>query len=148
MLPLNAMQILKTLLFFLALLAVSGGCSKSSSGPSSAEGKWAYTTSDGKIVVTFDLVKTSTGSLDIQNQTMKIDGTAYNAEKQISGVALPLIGSIRINANDAKAVYPYYILFTNGSVSSDFNRINVPDGEYTFPWGTTKTLKAISITRP
>ncbi len=123
-------------------------CSKSASGPSSAEGKWTYTTPDSKVTVTFDLVKTSAGSLDIQNQTIKIDGTVYNAEKQISGVNLPIIGLIRINANDAKAVYPYYIQFTNGSVSGDFRLINVPDTEYTFPWGTTKTLKTISIGRP
>ena len=141
------MRILKPLLFC-ALLVVAAGCSKTNSGPTSAEGKWTYTTSDGKIMVTFDLVKTSTGSLDIQNQTMKIDGITYNAEKIISGVNLPVIASIRINANDAKAVYPYYIQFNNGSVSSDFKRIEVPDGEYTFPWGTTKTLKTISIVRP
>jgi hypothetical protein len=123
-------------------------CSKSSSGPSSAEGSWTYTTPDGKMKVTFDLVKTSSGSLDIQNQSLTINGTAYNSEKIITGVALPLITSIRINANDAKAVYPYYILFLNGKVSSDFKKIDVPDGEYTYPWGTTNPLKTISIVRP
>ncbi len=142
------MKIFNGLVTILACLTLLTGCSKSSSGPSSAEGKWTYTTPDGKIVVTFDLVKTSAGSLDIQNQTMKIDGTTYNAEKQVSGVTLPAIGTMRINANDAKAVYPYYILFTNGSVSSDFKRIDVPDGEDTFPWGITKTLKTVAITRP
>ena len=123
-------------------------CSKSSSGPSSAEGKWTYTTSDGKITVDFELVKTSSGSLDVQNQSIKINGALYNAEKEITGVNLPTIASIRINANDSKAVYPYYILFSNGKVSGDFKRIDIPDGEYTFPWGTTVTMKSVAIVRP
>ncbi len=125
-----------------------GSCSKGSSGPSSAEGQWAYTTPDNKIKVTFELVKTSSGSYDIQNQTMSISGISYNSEKIVTGVALPAIASIRINANDAKIVYPYYILFSNGKVSGDFRKIDVPDAEYTFPWGTVNTLKAISIIRP
>jgi hypothetical protein len=135
---------------FIALLSVCliSGCSKSSSGPTSSEGAWTYTTPDGKIKVTFDLVKTSTGSLDIQNQTMMLNGTTVNAEKTITGITLPSISYIRINANDIKAVYPYDIVFNNGKVSSDFKHIDVPDGTYTYPWGTANTLKSVSIVRP
>lgn len=141
------MRFLKISVAFITCLAL-GACSKGSSGPTSAEGKWTYTTPDSKITVTFELVKTSAGSLDVQNQSLTINGAAYLSEKQISGVSLPTIATLRINANDAKAIYPYYILFTNGKVSSDFKRIDVPDGEYTYPWGTTVTLKTISIVRP
>ncbi len=115
------------------LVGVVCACSKSSSGPTSAEGKWAYTTPDNKMSISFDLVKTASGSLDIQNSTIKIDGVAYNSAATISGVALPAIGLIRVNANDAKAVYPYDIRFTNGKVSGDFKKIDVPDAEYTLP---------------
>lgn len=136
------------LVLVISTVILVAGCSKTSSGPSSAEGKWTYTTPDGKIIVDFELIKTTSGSLDIQNQTMKVIGTSYNSEKQINGVSLPTIASIRINANDSKAVYPYYIQFLNGKVSNDFKRIEVSDGEYTYPWGTTVTLKAVSIVRP
>lgn len=135
-------------LFIIVISLVGVACSKSSSGPTSAEGKWTYTTPDGKITATFELVKASSGSLDVQNHSLKINGSVYISEKEITGVSLPDIASIRINANDAKAVYPYYIKFLNGKVSSDFKRIDVPDGEYTFPWGTTNALKNISIVRP
>jgi len=140
---------MRIIIGFIAVLSlISVGCSKSNSGPTSPEGKWTYTTPDNKINVTFDLVKTSTGSYDVQNQTIKIEGVSYNAEKQVTGVVIPAIASIRINANDAKAVYPYYVQFLNGTVSSDFRRIDVATGEYTFPWGTTVSLKTVSIVRP
>ena len=139
---------LSGLFILISLVALVSGCSKSSSGPTSAEGKWTYTTSDSKMTVDFELVKTSSGSLDIQNQTMKVNGIQYSTEKQIAGVNLPTIASMRFNANDSKAVYPYYVQFLNGKVSSDFKKIEVPDGEYTYPWGTTVTLKGISIVRP
>lgn len=142
------MRLFNLFVIAISLVGVAGACSKSSSGPTSAEGKWTYTTPDGKITATFELVKTSSGSLDVQNQSLKINGSVYISEKEITGVSLPDIASIRINANDAKAVYPYYVKFLNGKVSSDFKRIDVPDGEYTFPWGTTNTLKNVSIVRP
>ncbi len=130
------------------LLLVLLACSKDKDpGFTSAEGKWKYVTSDGKIAVTFELVKIPSGGLDITNPTMKIDGTLYNAEKQISGVNLPVIGTIRINANDSKAVYPYNIIFNNGVVRSDFTKIEVPTGSYTFPWLTVKPLSAVIIER-
>ena len=123
-------------------------CSKETSGPSSAEGKWAYTTSDGKISVTFDLVKTAGGTLDLQNPTIKVNGTSGVAAGLMTGVSLPTIGSIRINANDPALTYNYSITFTNGAVSGDFKRIEVPSGNYTYPWGTTVALTAVVITRP
>src|SRR3954469_22090399 len=100
------------------------GCSKSDSGPSSAEGTWAYTTPDGKVAVTFQLVKTAAGSLQIQNQTYKLNGTTYESAAVISGVVLPAIASIRINKNDVKLGKGYYILFTNMKVSADFKRMD------------------------
>jgi hypothetical protein len=131
----------------LCLIVALLGCSKSDSGPSSAEGSWAYTTSDGKVAVTFQLVKTSSGSLNIQNQTYKLNGTSYESAAVITGVALPAIATIKINANDAKITYPYDITFNNIKVSSDFKRMDVADGSYSTPTGTT-TLKAVAITRP
>jgi hypothetical protein len=132
----------------LILLLSFANCGKIDTGPSSAEGAWTYTTPDGKMTVTFDLVKTASGSLEIQHQTMKIDGTTCNAEQQMVGVDLPVIGSIRINANDAKVTYPYYIEFLNTRVSSDFRLINAVTAEYTFPWGTKKSLTSVAIVRP
>ncbi len=123
------------------------GCSKSDSGPSSAEGSWTYTTADKKLTVTFELVKNSSGSLTIQNQTYKLDGTVYESAATITGVALPTIGGITINANDAKLTYAYFINFHNSKVSSDFKRMDVADGQYTSPAGTVN-FTAISITRP
>ena len=129
------------------LLVIAAACSKDKDpGFTSAEGKWKYTTADGKIAVTFELVKSGSG-LDLTNQTIKVDGALYNAEKVIDGVNLPTIGTIRINANDAKAVYPYRIEFKNGVVSTDFKKIEVPDGTYTFPWPTLNTLKTVVIER-
>jgi hypothetical protein len=129
------------------VVVVMMGCTKSDSGPSSAEGSWTYTTPDAKVAVTFQLVKTASGSLAIQNQTYKLSGTSYESAAVISGVALPAIATIKINANDAKLTYPYYILFTNIKVSSDFKRMDVADGEYSTPTATT-SLKAVTITRP
>ena len=137
----------------LFLLLVFADCGKSTSGPSTAEGKWTYTTPDSKISITFDLIKSASGSYEIQNQALKIDGTQCmngicESVAEMTGVGLPDIASIRINANDPKATYPYYIKFLNAKVSSDFKRIDVASGEYTFPWGTTKTLAAVAIVRP
>lgn len=139
------MRVFLIIVFF---VTVAGGCSKSPSGPSSAEGKWTYTTADSKIKVTFDLVKTASGSLDIQNPAMTVDGTLANASAVITGVSLPDIVSMRINANDMKVTYPYYIFFSACKVSSDFKHIDVAAGEYSFPFGTTISFKNISIVRP
>ncbi|CAN5612914.1 hypothetical protein BH10BAC4_BH10BAC4_24350 [soil metagenome] len=122
-------------------------CGPGNSGPSSAEGRWTYTTADKKVKVEFELKKNSSNSLDIQNSVLTIEGVTYNSAAQISGVNLPLITFMRVNANDAKAVYSYDIQFAAGTVSNDFNRIDVPNGAYTLAGGTT-ALKNISIGRP
>ena len=130
------------------LLMLALGCSKDKDPAfSSAEGKWKYTTPDGKIAVTFELTKTSTGGLTISSQTIVVDGVAFESVSQIDGVSLPNIATIRINANDSKAVYPYNVIFKNGVVNSDFTKIEAPDATYTFPWPTVKTLKTVVIER-
>jgi hypothetical protein len=137
---------MRILLLLIGLIIL--GCSKHKDpGFTSAEGKWTYTTPDSKIGVTFELVKNGSG-LDIQNQTIKVDAVAYQSAGQITGVSLPAIQLVRINANDSKAVFNYNIEFDNGTVSSDFKIISVATATYTWPWGTTNTLTAIKITRP
>jgi hypothetical protein len=131
-----------------SLLLVALACSKDKDPAfTSAEGKWKYTTPDGKIAVTFELAKTSTGGLMISSQTIQVDGVAFESANQIDGVSLPTIATIRINANDSKAIYPYNIIFKNGVVNSDFTKIEVPDATYTFPWPTVKALKTVVVER-
>src|SRR5258708_30444039 len=97
------------------MLLIMVGCTSKHKDPgfTSAEGKWTYTTPDSKMAVTFELVKSAASALAIQNQTIKIDGTGYFSAAQITGVSLPSIQKIRINANDAVAVFPYNIEFDN-----------------------------------
>lgn len=133
----------------IALLTFYAGCSKNDPAPATADGKWTYTTVDGKMKVTFELVKNSAGSVDIKpDATMVVNGTSGNAAAQMSGVNLPTIGSIVINANDAALVYPYTITFTSIKFLSDQNRLDVSSGSYTYPNGVSNTFASISITRP
>jgi len=106
---------------------------------------WSYTTPDLKMVITFEVVRKSDDAYDIKNQTMTIDNVLVNAEKEVVAFTRTTIEKIRINANDAKAVYPYNIEFKNATVSSDFNTISVPFATYTYPWGTTNNLTNITI---
>ena len=138
------MLIKRLLLFCLVVLAA---CSSKEPGLTSPEGKWSYTTPDGKIAVTFEVIKVSANVFDIQNQTMKLDGALVNAEKEVVAFTSTTIEKIRINANDTKAVYPYNIVFNTATISTDFKTINVPTATYTFPWGTTKSLADIVIQR-
>ena len=139
---------MKNLLLYI-LLILAAGCSKHKDpGFTSAAGKWAYSTPDSKIAVTFDLVMNSSGGLEIQNNTIKVDGTLYISAAQIAGVTLPSIQRIRINANDAKAVYNYNIDFITGTVSGDFKTITFATATYSWPWGTVNNLSSVSITRP
>ena len=136
-------------ILFSILLILAAGCSKHKDpGFSSPEGKWTYSTPDSKIAVTFELIKNSSGTLEIQNQTIKVDGTAYLSVSQLAGVSLPSIQRIRINANDAKAVYNYNIDFITGTVSGDFKTITFVNATYSWPWGTVNNLTSVSITRP
>ena len=132
---------------FLFCLVIAAGCSSKDPGFTSPEGTWGYTTPDGKIGVTFEVTKVSANMFDIQNQTMKLDGTLVKAEKEVLAFTSTTVEKIRINANDSKAVYPYNIVFSNSTVSADFKVISVPTATYTYPWGTTVTLSGITITR-
>jgi hypothetical protein len=136
---------MKRILLF--CLVIAAGCSSKDPGLTSPEGKWSYATPDGKIAVTFEVIKTSADVFDIINQTMKLDGTLVNAEKEVIAFTSTTIEKIRINANDSKAIYPYNIVFNNSTVSGDFKVISVPTAPYTYPWGTTVTLSGITIER-
>lgn len=131
------------------LLLVALACSKDKDpGFSSAEGKWKYATPDGKIAVTFELAKTTSGGLTISSQPIIVDGIAFESANQIDGVSLPNIATIRIQANDAKAIYPFDIVFKNSVVNNDFTKIEAPDATYRIPpWQTVKTLKTVVIER-
>ncbi|MBL7849851.1 MAG: hypothetical protein JNN04_03035, partial [Cyclobacteriaceae bacterium] len=96
--------------------------------------------------VEFEL-KTTDGLLGIQNATIKVSGTQGQAAALMTGVDLPSIERIRINANDAVLVLPYAITFDLCTVNSTYNAILVSDASYTYPWGQLKTLTGVSITR-
>lgn len=139
---------MRNLLLFISLVLAAGCHKHADPGFTSAEGRWTYSTPDSKIVVAFDLVKNSSGAIEIKNQTIKVDGTLYQSVSQIAGVTLPSIQRIRINANDAKAVYPYNIDFITGTVSADFKTIAFATATYSWPWGTVNNLTSVSVTRP
>lgn len=126
---------------------VAAGCANEDPGFSSPEGKWGYSTPDGKIAVTFEVTKISDNVFDIKNQTMKLNDALVNAEKEVVGFTSTAIERIRINANDSKAVYPYNIVFSNATISTDFKMMHVPTTTYTYPWGTTVSLSNIMIER-
>lgn len=134
--------------FFIVLLFLTA-CSKDTPAPSftSADGVWTYKTPDNNISVDFEL-KTTGGVLGIVNPaTIKVGGTQGVAAALMSGVALPAIGEIRINANDAGLVQPYSITFSSCSVNSTYTQITAIDVAYTYPWGTTNTLSNIILFR-
>lgn len=128
------------------LVLVAFSCGKDSPKFSSAEGTWTYTTPDGKIGVDFNLVQAGT-SWSVASPVIRVDGVTYNAAAIATGINPPAIGSIRINANDAKAVYAYNIELTNGTVSSDFTEIKVPGATYTWPHDKTNSLTNVSVGR-
>lgn len=134
--------------FFIVLLLLTA-CAKDTPAPSftSADGVWTYKTPDNNISVDFEL-KTTGGVLGIVNPaTIKVGGTQGVAAALMSGVALPDIGNIRINANDADLVNNYNITFTTCSVNSTYTQITAVDVSYTYPWGTTNTLSNVTILR-
>jgi len=139
------MKLLSLCIVLVSAVAFSS-CKKDDDGLSSAEGKWTYTTPDGKIKVEFDLVKTTDG-LNVQNPKITVDGTPGETVSIPDKITTPTFPSLKISANDAKLVQPYYILFTTGKISSDFTQIEVSSAEYTFPWGTIKKLSSIMIVR-
>jgi hypothetical protein len=107
----------------------------------SADGDWVYTTPDSKMTVKFSIT-TSSGTMAINGTNLVVDGVDTIPVTLESGIT-----SLRFSANDAKLTFPYYIKFTDGVVSSDFTKINVPSAEYTFPYGTTNKLTSITISR-
>lgn len=133
---------------FLILLLLVSGCGKDDEVVfTSLLGSWTYATPDGKIKVTFDIVGGTTDLLAIQNQKIIVDGQEGRAEIQIENVEEKTIGSLRINANDAKLVSPYNIVFTKLSASADFTTIDVEEATYTFPYPTVNPLSNIKIVR-
>lgn len=124
------------------------GCGKNDVEPLPAhtapDGTWTYKTPDGKLSVQFDLKTTGT-VLEILNTTIKLDQQSGMAAGTITGVNLPAVDQIRINANDPIIVVNYSITFINCTFSEDYNFITVADAEYTYP--QAKTLQNITITR-
>lgn len=139
---------MKNWIILLSLVVVLGSCSKDNDDPglTSAEGTWTYTSPDGKIGVDFEL-KLSGATWSVVNQVIRVEGTAYNAEIEATGIAPPAIASIRINANDSKAVYAYFILISGGEVSEDFKEIRGADVTYTWPHNKTNQQTDVVITR-
>ncbi|MDZ4714146.1 MAG: hypothetical protein SH819_01645 [Cytophagales bacterium] len=133
----------------LIIVGVSG-CGKSDAvepALTSIDGNWTYATPDGTIKVDFKLTLSNMDVLSISNSKIVVSNTPGEAAGQLTMVDLPSIETIRINANDPALVQPYSITFRECSVASDFKRILVTSAEYTYPWGTVKTLSNITITR-
>lgn len=134
----------------LVLIAI-GGCGKKDSEPAPAytslDGIWTYATPDMAIVVDFELKTSISGTVQVLNPTIKVDGTQGAAVGTLTNVDLPLIEQLRINANDAALVNNYSITFSDCTVSSTFSIISVADATYTYPWGQFKSLTNIVITR-
>lgn len=137
----------KLLIACLAIVVALGGCGKEDDPTfSSAEGNWIYTTPDAKLTVEFSLKKNDAGWV-ATDQSITVDGTKANAVIQTTALLPPAIGSIRINANDGVVMYPYFVLFEDAEVSSDFKQINVASASYTWPHDKTNSLTNITITR-
>jgi hypothetical protein len=139
---------MKNRIILLLLVVLMGSCGSKDDDPgfTSAAGAWTYNTPDGKIGVDFEL-KENGSTWSVVNQVIRVEGETYKAEVQATGIVPPDIGSIRINANDSKAVYAFFILFTNATVSGDFKEIRVPDVTYTWPHNKTNQLTDAIITR-
>jgi hypothetical protein len=129
----------------LLFCVVLWSCNDKDPAPESPESKWSYTTPDLKMTVTFEVVRMNDNAYDVKSLTMTIDNVLFNSEKEVVGFTKTSIEKLRINANDAKAVYPYNIEFKNATISADFKTISVPFATYTYPWGTTNNLTNITI---
>lgn len=94
----------------------------------------------------FELKKNGT-TWSVINEVIRVEGETFNAALTASGIEPPAIGSIRINANDTKAIYAYFILLSGGEVSGDFKEIRVPDATYTWPHNKINQLEDVVVTR-
>jgi hypothetical protein len=137
---------MKKWISLMSLVVLLGSCGKDDPGFTSAAGTWTYTTPDGKIGIDFELKQDGT-TWSVINEVIHVDGTTYKAAVQASGINPPAIGSIRINANDSKAIYAYFLLTTGGEVSGDFKEIKVPGVTYTWPHNQTNQLTDIVVSR-
>jgi len=141
-------------IFALFLITLYAGCSSSSPAPATIDGKWTYTTTDGKIKVTFELTTSTSGDVTIKNPaSITVNGTSGDAAAQITGVSMPNIGTIIINANSPALVYSHSITFTTCKFVNTTNKIDVSTGSYTIysagnSGGTTNTFASVSIIRP
>jgi hypothetical protein len=134
----------------ICLLALDSGCSKSSPVSAEITGKWTYATTDGKVKVNFEFLKSATGVVTINPAaTMTVNGVTGNAAAQASGINIPDITSISINANDQVFTYGYYITFNACKYVSGTDRIEAASGTYSAQSNLTATnLTAVSIGRP
>lgn len=136
------------LFLLLAMVVLMGSCGKDDDGPkfTSAEGTWTYTTPEDAISIDFTITKNG-NSFSVVQQVMRIEGVECESIVQANNVEATTIGSMRINANDSKVTYAYFILFTDAEVSGDFTEIKVPGVTYTWPFNKTNNLTDITITR-
>jgi hypothetical protein len=135
-------------LAIVGLCVVLLGCGKNNTDPlpvhSTPDGTWTYTTPDKAMSVQFDL-KTTGSAVEILNTTIQLYTQSGIAAGQLSGINLPVVDQIRINANDPVIATNYSITFINCTFGEDYNFISVADVEYDYP--IPKTLQSISITR-
>ena len=88
-------------------------CSSSSPAPSVIDGKWTYTTADGKMKVTFELTSSSTGTLEIKNPaSITVNGASGNGAAQISGAAVYALnpGGNSVHALTQQDIAPFLAL--------------------------------------
>jgi len=133
------------------LLIALVSCAKKDSEPApvytSADGIWVYTTPDGKVRVEFELKTSSSGTLQLVDATMEVDGVSGDAGGALTNVDLPFVEQIRINANDAALIQPYPVIFMDCSVSTNFTYIAVAEATYTYPSTNINGLTGIVINR-
>jgi hypothetical protein len=131
-----------------ALCLVLLGCGKKDADPlpthTTPDGTWTYSVPGNHMKVEFELKTTGT-VLEILNTKITLDQQSGMAAGTITGVNLPVVDQIRINANDPVLITNYSITFVICTFSEDYNSIFVADAEYNYP--NVGTLQNISITR-
>ncbi len=140
---------MRIVVLMMLVIGVLAGCAKDTPAPvfSSPDGTWTYTTPDSKISVDFELKTNSSNVLEILNCTIRVNGVSGVAAGTLSGVSLPAINEIKVNANDVGLVYPFYITFINCTINAGFTQIAATAAEYSYPWGSSNTLTAVNVTR-